>query len=134
MRVFIGIVCAVLLAAGAAAAASYHSMYARLGGYAGVSSISNDLVARLAGDPQLAAYFTSVTPKQRAELAKYAADYACKEAGAGCHPVTPNVSLVTNTPSFTRAQKDAAVSDLKQTLDAHRVPSDIRFAILQTVR
>jgi truncated hemoglobin YjbI len=134
MRVFIGIVCAVLLAAGAAAANSYHSMYARLGGYAGVSSISNDLVARLAADPKLAAYFARVSTNERAQLAKYAADYACKEAGAGCHPVTPNVSLVTSTPALTRAQKDAAVSDLKQTLDAHRVPADIRFTILQSVR
>jgi truncated hemoglobin YjbI len=134
MRLFMGILCAVLLAAGAAAASSYHSMYARLGGYAGVSSISTDLIARLAADPKLAAYFANVTPKQRAALAKYAADYACKEAGAGCHPVTPNVPLVTTTPPYTRAQKDAAVSDLKQTLNAHGVPADIRFAILQTVR
>jgi hypothetical protein len=134
MRLFMGIVCAVLLAAAAAAASSYRSMYVRLGGYTGVSRISADLITRLAADRKLTAYFKNVTPAQRAQLAKYAADYACKEAGAGCHPVTPNVSLVTNTPSYTQAQKEAAVSDLKQTLDAHHVPADIRFAIMQTVR
>lgn len=109
-------------------------MYARLGGYAGVSSISNDLISRLAADPKLASYFANVTPQQQAALAKYAADYACKEAGAGCRPIAPNLNLVKNTPPYSAAQKDAAVSDLKQTLAAHRVPADIRFAILQTVR
>lgn len=84
--------------------------------------------------PKLAAYFSGVTPRQRAALAKYAADYACKEAGGGCHPVTPDLSLVTETPSYTKAQKHAAVADLKAALDAHQVPADIRFAILQAVR
>jgi truncated hemoglobin YjbI len=134
MRLFISMLCAVLLAAGAAAAESYHSMYERLGGYAGVNSISNDLIARLAADPKLSAYFAGVTPAQRRQLATYAADYACKEAGASCKPVMPDIRLVKNPPDVTRTQKDAAVSDLKQTLNAHNVPADIRFAILRTVR
>lgn len=109
-------------------------MYARLGGYAGVSSISSDLISRLAADPKLQTYFANISPAQRAALAKYAADYACNEAGGGCHAVAPNINLVRNTPSYAQEQKQAAVSDLKQTLQAHHVPADIRFAILQTVR
>ncbi len=109
-------------------------MYVRLGGYSGVRGISGDLIRRLSSDPQLSRYFVDVTPAQRAELAKYAADYACKEAGEPCAPVRPNISLVRNAPSLTAEQKHAALSDLKQTFAARRVPSDIQSAISAIVR
>jgi truncated hemoglobin YjbI len=125
---------AALLGGAALAAGSYHSMYARLGGYAGVRSLSTDVLGRLAADPKLSTYFQTVTPAERAALAKYAADYACKAAGAGCTPEAPRVSLVTSPPNITPEQKQAAISDLKQTLEAHNVPADIQSAILQAAR
>jgi hypothetical protein len=134
MRLFLSLALAALLGSAAIAAGSYHSMYTRLGGYAGVSSISADLLDRLAADPKLAAYFRNVTPAQRAQLAKYAADYACREAGAGCKPVMPDISLVKNASQVSSTQKEAALFDLKQTLSVHRVPADIRLAILQAAR
>jgi hypothetical protein len=131
VRILVSLTLALLFGGAAIAAGSYHSMYARLGGYAGVRSISGDLLSRLAADPKLAVYFADLTPAERAGLAKYAADYACKEAGAGCKPVMPNVSLVKNPPAITPQQKEAALSDLKQTLAARKVPADIRLAVLQ---
>jgi hypothetical protein len=134
MRIAFAFLLAVLLGFSIAAAASYHSMYARLGGYAGVHSISTDLLNRLSADPKLSDYFANVTPAQRAELATYAADVACKEAGAHCKPIQPDISLVKNTPPITGSAKQAAISDLKQTLASHHVPADIQFAILQAAR
>ena len=99
-----------------------------------MKSISTDLVNRLAADPKLSSYFANVTPKQRAQLAKYAADYTCKEAGDTCNPVRPNLRLVKDTPVLTQTQERAALSDLEQTLAAHRVPRDIRFEISRIVR
>ncbi len=134
MRIAFASLLAVLLGFSIAAAASYHTMYARLGGYAGVHGISTDLLNRLASDPKLASYFANVTPAQRAQLATYAADIACREAGASCKPVQPNIALVKNTPPITGSARHAALADLKLTLAAHRVPADIRFAILQAAR
>src|SRR5579884_1367555 len=105
MRLVLTLVFTSLLGAAALAAGSYHSMYARLGGHAGVAHLSSDLVARLAADPKLARYFDGVTDAQRQALAKYAADYACKQAGGACRPVMPDVALVKNPPSITQAQK-----------------------------
>jgi hypothetical protein len=134
MRIAFALLLAALLGYSIAMAASYHSMYQRLGGYSGVTSISTDLINRLASDPKLSSHFTHVTATQRAELAKYAADYACKEAGDPCKPVRPNISLVTNTPALTESEKSAAIADLKRTLGAHHVPSDIQFEITEIVR
>ncbi|HET9096865.1 MAG TPA: hypothetical protein VFN37_09400 [Candidatus Baltobacteraceae bacterium] len=134
MRLILTLLFAALLGVAAMAAGSYHSMYTRLGGYAGVSRSSSDLVARLSADPRLKSAFADVTSWQRAELAKYAADYACKQAGAGCKPVMPNVALVKEPPPVSSSQKSAALSDLKHTLIAHRIPADIQFAIHRIVR
>lgn len=114
----------------ALAAGSYRSMYVRLGGYAGVHSLSRNLVNRLAGDPLLTRYFTGVSAGQREALATYAADYACKEADASCRPVAPDVSLITNPPSLSRAQVRAAIHDFQATLQAHGVPPDVQSRLL----
>jgi hypothetical protein len=128
MRVALTLILAALLGT-AAFAESYHSMYSRLGGYTGVHGIATDLVTRLAGDKELAPYFTNVTPAQRAQLATYAADYACAQAGGNCKPSQPDISLVKNPPSPSHAQIRAALTDLRATLSAHHVPSDIQHAI-----
>jgi hypothetical protein len=46
----------------------------------------------------------------------------------------PDVSLVKHSPVVTAAQKQAAIGDLEQILSLHRVPLDIRAAILQAAR
>jgi hemoglobin len=129
MRIVLTLILAAVLGTAAFAAESYHSMYARLGGYTGVHSISSDLVARLAADKRLASYFAGITPAQRAQLANYAADYACAQAGGRCRPTQPDIALVKNPPSPARAQINAALADLRATLAAHHVPSDIQQTI-----
>lgn len=129
MRLALTLLLAAVLGATAFAAESYHSMYQRLGGYTGVHAIATDLVTRLAADKHLSQYFANVTPAQRAQLATYAADYACAESGGHCSTSAPDISFINTPPSPTRAQVHAALSDLRAALSAHHVPSDIQHAI-----
>lgn len=123
-----------MLGSAALAQSSYHSMYGRLGGYAGVRAIAGDLVQRLSADPELAHFFTDIPAAQRRRLAAYAAEFACKEAGAGCTPRLPDIALVRTPPSLNQAQENAAIADVRATLESHRVPSDIQGVILRSVR
>ena len=64
-----------------AAGAQQKSLYQRLGGYDAIAAVTDDLMARLIGDPQLARFFKGLNAESQKRLRGHFVDFLCEKTG-----------------------------------------------------
>src|SRR5262249_46946130 len=60
------------------------TLYQRLGGYDAIAAVSDDFIARLAGDPQFARFFAGFSTDSKIRLRQHIVDQLCQAAGGPC--------------------------------------------------
>ena len=66
------------------AAAAGPSLYTRLGGYDAIAAVSDDFIARLAADKQLARFLVGISDNSKAHLRQLVVDLLCQATGGPC--------------------------------------------------
>lgn len=113
--------------AAADAHASAPSLYARLGGEAGVTAITADLVDATARDPVLGRSFAH---SDLARVKRLLAEQICDLTGGGCRYTGDSMRDVHAGHAITEREFYAMVDILRATLRRHRVPLAARNELL----
>ena len=98
------------------------SLYDRLGGYNAIAAVTDDFVARLAGDPQFARFFVGFTPDRVHILRQHLVEQLCQATGGPCYYTGRPMRAVHTGMRITEAEWNAAAGHLVATLDKFHVP------------
>jgi hemoglobin len=107
-----------LLLALTSAALAQSSLYERLGGGAGVSSIASDLVDRASTDPRTAAQFRD---SNLARVKTKLAELLCELSGGPCHYSGDSMKETHAGHHISQAEFYELVENLRSVLRAHQV-------------
>lgn len=111
------LVAALMLAAPARAADD--TLYQALGGRAGLATLMDRFVEALVADPRIGRQFEKTS---RSHLKKQLADQLCQVAGGPCHYDGPDMKTAHESMDITRADFNALVELLQQSMDAQGLP------------
>jgi hemoglobin len=111
--------CVLAWAAAAAAAPPVDdSLYQQLGGQPGLVKLMDDFLQRLLADPRMNPFFKDVDPVHvKAQLV----DQFCEVAGGPCKLNGPDMKKVHSGVDITRADFNALVEVLQQSMDAQGI-------------
>jgi hemoglobin len=114
------VVLSVLLssAAGGAETSKGKSLYERLGGKGGITTVVDDFVARVGGDKRINGYFAST---DLTKLKMHMVDQICEASGGPCKYTGRTMKQTHAGMGVTDAAFGALVEDLVATLDQHKV-------------
>ena len=103
------------------------SLYVALGGQAGVAALASDLTRRLADDPHTTAFFKDL------DLARFESQMVtqiCEMAGGGCRYTGKDMKTVHSGVDITKADFNAVVEVLQQSMDAQRIAFAVQNRLL----
>jgi hemoglobin len=116
-----------------AAGAQQKSLYQRLGGYDAIAAVTDDLMARLIGDPQLAGFFKGLNADSQKRLRGHFVDFLCEKTGGPCAYHGRDMKTAHTGLKISEADWQAAVKDLTATLDKFKVPEQEKSEVLGAV-
>ena len=111
----------------AAAPARTAGLYSRLGGLAAIRSVVDTMLARVAADERINAFFRGVNMDT---LRMHLVEQVCEASGGPCTYRGRPMPVAHQGMNLTNAHFDALVEDLAASLDAHRVPARERGELL----
>lgn len=97
-------------------------LYKRLGGYDAIAAVSDDFLARLAGDPQFARFFSGHSTDSMQRLRQNVVDELCAATGGPCVYIGRDMKTSHAGLGITGKDWDASVKALVATLDKFNVP------------
>lgn len=109
------------------------TLYKRLGGYDALAAVTDDFLARLAGDPQFARFFGGHSTDSMARLRQHVVDQLCAATGGPCIYVGRDMKTSHAGLGITEKDWDVAVKDLVATLDKFTVPAKEKGEVLGAV-
>ena len=115
------------LALAAGAAGAEDTLYARLGGEAGVAQITSEYIDAVANDPAVNQSFEKVNLKR---LKKMLAEFTCSLTGGGCVYSGDDMKIVHKNLKITEREFNALVEALRVSLDRHGVSQRDKNALL----
>ena len=124
LRIFLAIV---LAAASLQAQAADDSLYADLGGSAGIRRVVADLVPALQADTRISATFDGVDLER---LAAKLEEQFCEVAGGPCKYSGKDMATIHEDLKVNRAQFNALVEDLQEAMRRNDVPSRTQNRLL----
>jgi hemoglobin len=131
-------VCALAQAAKTApAAAPSPSLYKRLGGYDAIAAVTDDFIARMAEDKQLARFLVGLSDNSKGHLRQLFVDQVCQATGGPCIYIGRDMKTSHKGLAITGSDWDLAVKALVGTLDKFKVPQkekDELLAIVSTLK
>jgi hemoglobin len=116
-----------------AGAVQEKTLYQRLGGYDAVAAVTDDLIGRLAADPQLAKFLTGLNDDSKKKLRQHFVDFLCSATGGPCVYTGRDMRTSHKGLGITEADWNASVVDLSATLDKFKVPAPERAEVLAAV-
>ena len=117
------------LAAGAQEKALYH----RLGGYDAVAAVTDDLIGRLAVNPQLGKFLKGLSNDSKKKLRQHFVDFLCNATGGPCVYTGRDMKTSHAGLGITESDWNASVVDLTATLDKFKVPAKEKQEVLAAV-
>jgi hemoglobin len=98
------------------------TLYQRLGGYDAIAAVSDDFIARLAGDPQFARFFAGFATDSKMRLRQHIVDQLCQAAGGPCFYVGRTMKASHAGLGITEREWQVAATHLVASLDRFKVP------------
>lgn len=112
------------------AAAAGPSLYTRLGGYDAIAAVSDDFIARLAADKQLARFLVGMSDNSKAHLRQLVVDLLCQATGGPCVYIGRDMKTSHKGLGITGSDWDLSVKALVGSLDKFKVPQKEKDELL----
>lgn len=109
------------------------TLYKRLGGYDAVAAVTDDFIARLAGDPGLARFFVGHSSDSLKKIRQHIVDQLCFATGGPCIYTGRDMKTSHAGLGITQKDWDASVKLLVATLDKFNVPVKEKDEVLTAV-
>jgi hemoglobin len=109
------------------------SLYQRLGGYDAIAAVTDDLIGRLATDPQLKGFFPGLSADSQKRLRQHFVDFLCNATGGPCLYLGRDMKTVHTGLGITEDDWNASVKDLTATLDKFKVPEKEKGEVIAAV-
>lgn len=103
------------------------SLYQTWGGKAGIHAVMEDFVGRLVSDPRTGPFFAKAN---RPHLTEQLTEQLCEQAGGPCHYRGPSMEEAHASMDIGRADFNALVEVLQQTMRAHDIPFEAQNRML----
>ena len=110
--------------------AGAQSLYKRVGGYDAIAAVTDDFLARLAGDKQMSRFFVGVSADSLRKLRQHVVDQLCEATGGPCYYFGRSMKTVHAGLGITESDWQITVKHLMVTLDKFKVPDKERNEIL----
>ncbi len=135
MKRILTLVCVSLFAFSllAAEAAKPKSLYERLGGYDAIAAVTDDFLARLAGDKQLGRFFPGHSTDSLKKIRQHIVDQLCVATGGPCVYTGRDMKTSHAGMGISEADWNQAAGLLVQTLDKFKVPAAEKGEVLAAV-
>jgi len=108
------------------------TLYARLGGYDAIATVSDDLLARLT-DPQLARFWQNRAEDSIRREKQLLIDFLCASSGGPLYYVGRDMKTSHRGMGINESDWQRFVGHLEATLDRFSVPAAERAAVLEFV-
>jgi hemoglobin len=112
------------------AAAAGPTLYTRLGGYDAIAAVSDDFIARLAADKQLARFLVGMSDNSKARLRQLVVDLLCQATGGPCVYIGRDMKTSHKGLGITGSDWDISVKALVASLDKFKVPQKEKDELL----
>jgi hemoglobin len=109
---------------------SKKSLYERLGGYDALTAVTNDLLPRLQGDPQLGRFWKNRSDDGIAREKQLLIDYLCASTGGPMYYTGRDMKTSHKGMKISESDWTAFLGHASATLDAFRVPSEEREEVV----
>ena len=109
------------------------TLYHRLGGYDALAAVTDDFIARLAGDGQLKHFFGGLSADSQKKLRQHVVDFLCNATGGPCLYTGRDMKSAHTGLGITEADWNASVTHLVATLDKFKVPEKEKGEVLAAV-
>jgi hemoglobin len=116
-----------------AGAGQEKTLYQRLGGYDAVAAVTDDMIGRLAADPQLKKFLAGLSDDSKAKLRQHFVNFLCNATGGPCVYTGRDMKTSHKGLGITEADWNASVVDLTATLDKFKVPAKEKGEVLAAV-
>lgn len=110
------------------------TLYQRLGGYDAIAAVTDDLLARLKADPQLARFWAHRGDDGLRREQQLLVDFLCSSAGGPLYYTGRDMKLTHVGMRISEADWTAFMTHVEATLDAFRVPQAERDAVVAFVQ
>jgi hemoglobin len=114
-------------------AASAETLYKRLGGYDAIAAVTDDFLARLAGDPSLGRFFTGFSNDSKRKIRQLIVDQLCQVSGGPCYYIGRSMKTAHAGLNISEADWTTAVGLLNATFDKFQVPQKERDEVLAAI-
>jgi len=104
------------------AGAEEKSLYQRLGGYDAIAAVSDEFIARLAGDEQEKRFFTGFSTDSKLRIRQLLVDLVCKSTGGPCVYIGRDMKTAHAGAGITKADWDRSLKILGEVLNKFKVP------------
>jgi hemoglobin len=112
------------------AASAGPSLYTRLGGYDAIAAVSDDFIARLAADKQLARFLVGMSDNSKTHLRQLVVDLLCQATGGPCVYIGRDMKTSHKGLGITGSDWDLSVKALVASLDKFKVPQKEKDELL----
>jgi hemoglobin len=106
------------------------SLYARLGGYDAITAVADNLLPRLAGDPQLGRYWQNRGDDGISREKQLLIDFLSSNAGGPVYYTGRDMLLSHAGMKISQSDWDTFIGHLEATLDAFDLPATERGEVL----
>jgi len=114
----------------AAAPAAGPTLYKRLGGYDAIAAVTDDFIARMAEDKQLARFLVGMSDNSKGHLRQLVVDQLCMATGGPCLYIGRDMKTSHKGLGITGSDWDLAVKALAASLDKFKVPQKEKDELL----
>ena len=132
-KLLLSLVAAAIVMTPVAARAQEKSLYQRLGGYDAVAAVTDDMIGRLAANPQLGKFLKGLSNDSKKKLRQHFVDFLCNATGGPCVYTGRDMKTSHAGLGITEADWNASVVDLTATLDQFKVPAKEKQEVLTAV-
>lgn len=117
----------------ASTAPSAGTLYRRLGGYDALAAVTDDILRRWLGDPELAPFFEELTTPEKQRVRQMLVDQLCAATGGPCVYVGQDMETVHRALEITARDWDRAVVHVLATLNYFSIRPSEREEVLAIV-
>jgi hemoglobin len=132
-KVLLSLVAAAIVMTALAARAQEKTLYQRLGGYDAVAAVTDDMIGRLAVNPQLGKFLKGLSDDSKKKLRQHFVDFLCNATGGPCVYTGRDMKTSHTGLGITESDWNASVVDLTATLDKYKVPAKEKQEVLTAV-
>ena len=122
--------CASNTAAQSPAAGSAPTLYKRLGGYDAIAAVTDEFIARLAGDKQLVRFLVGLSTDSQKKLRQHVVEQLCEATGGPCIYTGRSMKTSHTGLNITESDWQATVNHLVAALDKFKVPEKEKNELL----